>query len=103
MKEAVVNMCRADVDCVSVLARCIETLPENASKAIDLANNVELLEEDIDNLYSVARRYLAELDFPGFTLGVLILLNEFLDSVETVADWCENSADIVRAVAVRIP
>ena len=42
------------------------------------------------------------MEFPDFSTGALILLNEFLDSLETVADWCENTADIVRAIAVRI-
>ena len=44
---------------------------------------------------------IATLLFPEFTTGSLILLNEFFDAVETIADWCENTADIVRAIAVR--
>ena len=28
-------------------------------------------------------------------------LNEFLDVFEMAADWCENTADIIRAVSVR--
>jgi predicted phosphate transport protein (TIGR00153 family) len=101
MKEAAQNMCRANVDCVTVLGRCIKALPEKPMEAISLANEVELLEEELDELYSVARAHLATLEFPGFSMGALILLNMFLDALETVADWCENTADIVRAVAVR--
>jgi predicted phosphate transport protein (TIGR00153 family) len=101
MKTAAQNMCRANVDCVTVLARCIKALPEKPREAISLANEVELLEEELDELYSVARAHLATLEFPGFSMGALILLNMFLDALETVADWCENTADIVRAVAVR--
>ena len=44
---------------------------------------------------------IATLEFPGFSRGALILLNEFFDALETVADWCENTVDIVRAIAVR--
>jgi predicted phosphate transport protein (TIGR00153 family) len=102
MKEAAQNMCRANNDCVSILAKCIRVLPKSSNQAISLANEVEVLEEEIDELYSIARRYLATKEFEGFTTGALILLNEFLDALETVADWCENTADIVRAVAVRI-
>jgi len=50
----------------------------------------------------VARRDLANLEFPAFNTGSMILLSEFLSALETVADWCENTADIVRAVAVRM-
>ena len=102
MKVAAQNMCRANNDCVTVLARCINVLPKDSNEAISLANEVEMLEEEIDELYSVARRHLVSLEFKGFKTGALILLNMFLDALETVADWCENTADIVRAVAVRI-
>jgi len=102
MKIAAQNMCKANVDCVTVLGKCVRTLLENPSEALNLANEVELLEEELDELYAAARTHLANLEFPGFTIGALILLNMFLDALETVADWCENTADIVRAVAVRI-
>lgn len=102
MKTAAQNMCRANVDCVSVLAQCIKVLPEDPGGALSLADEVEMLEEEIDELYSVARGHLATLEFEGFTTGALILLNMFLDAIETIADWCENTADIARAVAVRI-
>jgi predicted phosphate transport protein (TIGR00153 family) len=102
MRNAALNMARADVDCVVVLEECIKMISIDPKEAINLANKVELLEEDIDELYSQARVHLANLDFRGWTVGSLILLNMFLDSLETVADWCENTADIVRAVSVRI-
>jgi len=102
MKQAALNMCKANVDCVSVLGDCVQSLHErNPTKALSLADKVEILEEEIDELYSVARDHLADLEYPGFSLGALILLNEFLDALETVADWCENTADIVRAIVVR--
>jgi predicted phosphate transport protein (TIGR00153 family) len=103
MKKAAQDMCRANLDCVSILAKCIHELHSNNSKeALNLANQVELLEEELDELYSIARKHLATMEFPDFSTGALILLNEFLDALETVADWCENTADIVRAIAVRI-
>ena len=102
MKQAAFNMCKANVDCVGVLADCVQTLHEkNPTEALSLADKVEILEEEIDELYSTARFHLANLEYPGFSVGALILLNEFLDALETIADWCENTADIVRAIAVR--
>ena len=102
MKVAAQNLCRANVDCVTVLGRCIKVLLKKPAEAINLANEVEVLEEEIDELYSHARAHLAQLEFEGFSTGALILLSQFLDAVETIADWCENTADIVRAVAVRV-
>jgi predicted phosphate transport protein (TIGR00153 family) len=101
MREAALNMVKADTDCVGVLKECLKKVTTDPKEAINLANKVELLEEDTDELYSQARKHLATLEFKGWTMGSLILLNEFLDSLETIADWCENTADIVRAVSVR--
>jgi len=101
-KRAALNMCKANVDCVGVLGDCVQSLHErDSAKALSLADKVEILEEEIDELYSVARDHLANREYPGFSVGALILLNEFMDALETVADWCENTADIVRAIAIR--
>ena len=101
MKRTAEDMCKANIDCVNILAKSINSLLTNPSEALEFADDVELFEESIDDLYSIARSHLAKEEFPGFSMGSLILLNEFLDSIETVADWCENTADIVRAIAVR--
>jgi predicted phosphate transport protein (TIGR00153 family) len=100
MKEVALNMCREDVNCVAILIESVRTVLEDPKKAISQADKVEMLEENVDELYSVARMKLATLEYPDFNDGSLILLNEFLDALETVADWCENTADIVRAVAL---
>ncbi len=102
MKQAALNMVKADADCVVVLTECLKNMSKNPKEALNLANKVELLEEDTDELYSQARKILADFDFKGWTIGSVILLNEFLDALETVADWCENTADIVRAISVRM-
>ena len=102
MKTAALNMSKTNMNCVEVLAECIKILPSAPHESIGLANEVEILEEELDELYAIARKILAMHDFPGFTVGAMILLNMFLDALETVADWCENTADIVRAISVRI-
>jgi len=102
MRKAAQDMCKADINGVSVLSKCVKALLREPDKALELANEVEMIEEDIDELYSIARRHLASLSFENFTPGSLILLNMFLDALETIADWCENTADIVRAITVRL-
>ena len=77
-------------------------LSEDKLRALELANEVEMLEEDIDELYSIARGFLASMDFSSWSDGSLILLAEFLKAIEMVSDWCENSVDLVRAIAVRM-
>jgi len=101
IKTATLNILKTDVDCVKVLVNSIHELHNNPANALSLADEVEMLEETVDDLYGDARKYFATLDFQGFGIGSLILLNEFIDALETIADWCENTADIVRAIAVR--
>jgi predicted phosphate transport protein (TIGR00153 family) len=101
VRQKALEMSKAIIRSVDTLAECVNILSEDGLKALALADQVELLEEDIDELYSQARMSIATLEFPGFSRGALILLNEFFDALETVADWCENTVDIVRAIAVR--
>ena len=101
IKTATINMAKANVDCVDVLKQSINALPKNPSRALTLADEVEMLEETIDDLYGEVRFHFATEEFPEFSMGSLILMNEFFDAIETAADWCENTADIVRAIAVR--
>ena len=101
MKGAAQDMAKACLMAVTLLADCMDALSRDVSKAIEIANEVEIIEEDMDVLYSIARGYLASFEFNGFSRGSLILLNEFLDALETVSDWCENTTDIIRAIAVR--
>lgn len=101
IKIDTLRMVKANMDCVKVLEEAIKVLPTNPEEALMLADEVEILEETIDDLYAETRTHFATLNFPGFSTGGLILLNEFFDAIETIADWCENTADIVRAIAVR--
>ena len=101
LKSAIEDMCRENVSCVRVLAECIHALSTDPKKALDFADQVELLEEDLDDLYGIARSIFVELDDIHITRGALILVNELMESIETVSDWCENTADIARAIAIR--
>lgn len=101
IKDATLNMVKANIDCVKVLTKSIDALPTNQAKALSLSDEVEMLEETIDDLYGEARFHFAKEELDQFKTGELILMNEFFDAIETIADWCENTADIVRAIAVR--
>ena len=101
-KQAISNMCRENYNGVQILDECIKALSVNPKKALDLADKIELSEENIDDLYAVVREMYVEIDIPDFTRGAMILLNEFMAAIETVSDWCENTADIARAIAIRV-
>lgn len=101
-KETIVQMCRENYSTIRILAKCIHALSSDSKKAMEYADQVELLEADLDDLYGTARNHFVELGDIGMTRGSLILLNEILKALETVSDWCENTADIARAIAIRV-
>ena len=101
-KGTIEDMCRENYSTVRVLAKCIHALSTNPKKALEYADQVELLEADLDDLYGTARNHFVDLGDIGMTRGALILLNQLLQAIETVSDWCENTADIVRAIAIRV-
>jgi uncharacterized protein Yka (UPF0111/DUF47 family) len=101
-RNSIEDMCRENYSCVRVLTQCLHSLSSDPHKALEYADQVELLEEDLDDLYGRARNHFVELTDETMTRGAMILLNEFMDAIETISDWCENSADIARAIAIRV-
>ena len=88
-------------ECVSVLSSSINQLGKSSKVVLDLGDKVERIEEKVDEQYGDARRLLSMIDDRELRIGEVILFSEFLDSLENVADWCENTADQVRVIAVR--
>ncbi|MBO3803615.1 MAG: DUF47 family protein [Candidatus Brockarchaeota archaeon] len=99
--ESASRMCHTVRECAWTLRRCIEKLADKSiEESMSLADKVERIEEEVDDQYQQARSLLLELD--GSTnVGAAILLGEFLDAVENVADRCEDTCDQVRVIAVR--
>ena len=102
MKEAAKRMAGELKNCVLTLRKSINSLSTDTKGALKLAYEVEHIEEDIDDMYSDARKLFLTLDFSGFEMPFLILLNMFFDALEMVSDWCENTSDLVRVLVVRI-
>jgi predicted phosphate transport protein (TIGR00153 family) len=101
MKELTKKVTGELKSCVLTLRHSINNLTTNPDAALKLAYEVENIEENIDELYNDARRLLLTLDFSGFDTTFLILLSMFFDALEKVADWCENTSDLVRVLVVR--
>ncbi len=86
---------------VEATSSAVKYLREEPLAALTAADAVEKLEEDIDALYAECRARLmaeaAQLPAP-----VVVMLFNALDSLERVADACEDACDIVREVVVRL-
>jgi len=85
--------------CAVALRKCIDRMIDKPVEALEAADEVERLEEAVDELHTQARRVLVqERDLQP---SVAVLLNELLESLEMIADSCENTCDQVRIIMVR--
>jgi len=98
--EECLKMSRGVKECAYAVRRAILKLMENPHEALKEADRVERLEERVDSLYREARKVFASLR-PGCpSVSVLILLRDLMDAIENVADWCEDTCDQIRVIAV---
>jgi len=99
LKEAMVKMMKGTRECAVALRRCVSRMTEKPEDALKAADEVERREEEVDALHENARKQLAK--ETEMKVGVAIMLNQLLEAIETVADWCENVCDQVRVIVVR--
>jgi predicted phosphate transport protein (TIGR00153 family) len=97
------EMCKVVKECVSGVQQCIDLLTDKkVQEALDSADRVERLEEEVDDLYRSARGLLSEITGPELTVGQIILVAQFMDAIENIADRCEDVSDQARVIAVSV-
>lgn len=103
LRQTALEMCKVVKDCVAGVQQCIDLLTDKkVQEALDSADRVERLEEEVDDLYRKARGLLSEISGPELTVGQIILLAEFMDAIENIADRCEDVCDQARVIAVSV-
>ncbi len=98
LADICIDMCRVNLKTASTLKRAIESLGGDPSGVLKMCSEVETLEEEVDELHHECRR-----EILGMTggAGTVVMFNEFTEALESVADRFEDTADIVRRIAVR--
>ncbi|MEM4028432.1 MAG: DUF47 family protein [Thermofilaceae archaeon] len=79
----------------------VKYLKEEPLAALNAADTVEKLEEDIDSVYAECRTLLIDAA-SNLSAPIVVMLFSALDALEHVADACEDACDIVREVVVRL-
>jgi predicted phosphate transport protein (TIGR00153 family) len=102
LMDIITDMANTDYACVEALQGCYQTMRSSPKKCVDATAEVESLEEKGDMLYAKSRVLFGKLKFTGWEPGAVYMLIEFVGSLEFVADWCENTSDIIKAIAVKI-
>jgi len=99
LQSACVRMVEGDKECAVALRKCIEKMMDNPQEALKAADEVERKEEMVDEMHEDSRRLLVKEE--TLRAGVAVLIGQLLDSLETVADSCEDACDQVRVIIVR--
>lgn len=97
--EGLMKVADSLVEIAEETLKAVRLIVERPKEALEVANKVEELEEQIDD---VRRELLHRVLRIGDELGPsrLVCLKDVVDSMENVADRCEDTADLVRSLAV---
>jgi len=103
LKNSLLKMVERVRECAYNVKNTISLLISDVEKSLVSADRVERLEEEVDDIYEECRKiFVKESSCGDATLGEAIMIAQFLDALENVADWCENTVDQVRVIAVRV-
>ncbi len=99
IRDYIARMVEKVVESTKLLKKAIEALVNNPVGALELADSVERLEEEVDEIRIEA---LAEvLKFCDEAKpSACMIAKEIVDSVENSEDRCEDSADVIRSIVV---
>ncbi len=88
------------VESVEKLVEAVKMVRREPKKAVDLARTVERLEEEADEERSQAEEALIKWCDTQGRPGSCIALFNALESLETATDKCEDTADVIRSIAI---
>ncbi|NYZ75693.1 DUF47 family protein [Candidatus Micrarchaeota archaeon] len=98
-KKLVAEMCKNDRDAIEKLNECMDMIISGEKeKAMELAHKVERVEEAVDDQYYDSKKVLLKENRPG---AEAILMYALFQSVENIADACENTSDQIRLILVK--
>lgn len=103
IQDVAVEMCGTVSECTVKVTDCVQKLMDGAlEESLKAADEVERLEEKVDRLYQEARRNLNDIETAGIRVGSMILLSQFIESIENTSDRCEDTCDQARVMAVTL-
>jgi len=87
------------VACATLLRQAIEKLGVNPSEAMELAKQIDTIENRVDEKYVKSKALLLKYSNKMDTATIL-LLKDLIEEMEHVADSCDDTADYVRILTV---
>lgn len=99
MWEKFVDISKDLVDCATNLREAIEKLGTEPSEARELTKKIDEIEQRVDEKYLETKSLLIK-HTDKMDCATLMLLKDLLESMENVADTCDDTADYVRILTV---
>ena len=87
------------VACATTLRKAIEKLGIDPPKAMELAKQIDVIENRVDEKYVKSKALLLKYSHEMDTATIL-LLKDLIEEMEHVADSCDDTADYVRILTV---
>jgi len=94
-----VEMAKDLVECAATLRKSIEKLGTDLTEARALAEKVDQVEDKVDQKYLKIKGLLLK-HGEEINPGVLLMLIDLMETMEHVADTCDDTADYVRILTV---
>jgi len=99
VKLHALSMCEKVLQAVNLLKEAARALESEPLKALSMANDIETLEEETDDIrMNALHRVLKFCDHNN--ISVCLVAKEIIDSIENSSDKCEDSADVIRSIAI---
>lgn len=101
IRDSGLRMTEITKDCAWTFRKCVNQLYVNPKEAVKLIADVEKHEHRVDELWGEVRNRFLKVTCEELPLGTAIMMYELFKSIESVADRCEDAADLVGVIAVR--
>ena len=82
------------------LLEAVEVIRKDPKKALALADEVERIEEEVDDIRAQALAKVLEFCDACDRMSACLIAKEIVDSIENASDRCEDAGDVIRSIAL---
>ena len=101
IKETIHDMIKTAVKGIEKIIEALELMRKGEySSIIELCKEVEAVEEKVDELLHNARKSMVVYSNKIQNQAIVMFLKDFIESIETMTDYEEDTADIIKALTI---
>uniref|UniRef100_A0A7C5YTZ5 DUF47 family protein n=1 Tax=Ignisphaera aggregans TaxID=334771 RepID=A0A7C5YTZ5_9CREN len=101
IKETIHDMIKTTVKGIEKIIEALELMSKDKYNSITkLCEEVEAVEENVDELLHIARKNIVVYSSKVQNQAIVMFLKDFIESIETMTDYEEDAADIIKALTI---